>query len=196
MKLEWQITWIRAAYLCINLLTGFVRHILLNNNCSYFRVAILSLHFFIFNFIPRVMCCIKGTFCERWNNSHPKSHQKNLIYFTKQVSYLTAFYELKYLILYCWILENYCFPEASLLDPCKGWSMHISGVATGGARGAECHPWQQKICQKSGKKREKSGKKEEKSRRKGKNWEGSFTLPLLTDRADYATDAYWPIRGT
>ena len=71
-------------------------------------------------------------------------------------------------------------------------SMQISCVATGGAQVAECHPWQRKICQKSGKKREKSGKikkKEEKSGRKGKNWEGSFTLPLLTDRAGYATDA-------
>ena len=34
----------------------------------------------------------------------------------------------------------------------------------------------------------KIGGKEEKSGRKGKNWEGSFTLPLLTDRAGYATD--------
>ena len=48
-----------------------------------------------------------------------------------------------------------------------------------------------KICQKSGKNQEKSGKivkKEEKSGRKGKNREVSFTLPLLTDRAGYATD--------
>ena len=43
---------------------------------------------------------------------------------------------------------------------------------------------------KIGKKREKIwkiGKKEEKSERKGKYREGSFTLPLLTDRASYAT---------
>ena len=33
-----------------------------------------------------------------------------------------------------------------------------SGVATGGARGAECHPWQRKKCQKSGKRGKKSGK--------------------------------------
>ena len=42
----------------------------------------------------------------------------------------------------------------------------------------------------SGKRDEKSGKyreKEEKSERKGKNWEGSFTLPLLTNRAGFAT---------
>ena len=32
------------------------------------------------------------------------------------------------------------------------------------------------------------GKKGEKSGRKGKNREGSFTLPLLTERASYATD--------
>ena len=33
-----------------------------------------------------------------------------------------------------------------------------SGIATGGARGAECHPWQRKNCQKSGKSGGKSGK--------------------------------------
>ena len=42
--------------------------------------------------------------------------------------------------------------------------------------------------EKSGKIRKKSGKKEEKSGRKGKNREDSFTLPLLTERAGYATD--------
>ena len=62
-----------------------------------------------------------------------------------------------------------------------------SGIATGGNRGAECHPWQLKNCQESGKRGEKSGKKEEKSGRKGKNQEGSITLPLLTDRTSYAT---------
>ena len=36
-------------------------------------------------------------------------------------------------------------------------------------------------------KRKKFRKKEDKSGRKGKNWEGSFTLPLLTDRVGYAT---------
>ena len=35
--------------------------------------------------------------------------------------------------------------------------------------------------------RENGRKKEDKSGRKGKNWEVSFTLPLLTDRAGYAT---------
>ena len=42
---------------------------------------------------------------------------------------------------------------------------------------------QEEIRKKSG----KIGKKEEKSGRKGNNWEVSFTLPLLTDRAGYAT---------
>ena len=34
---------------------------------------------------------------------------------------------------------------------------------------------------------EKEGENQEKLGRKGKNQEGSFTLPLLTDRAGYAT---------
>ena len=37
-------------------------------------------------------------------------------------------------------------------------------------------------------KRDKIVKKEAKSGRKVKNRKGSFTLPLLTERADYATD--------
>ena len=37
------------------------------------------------------------------------------------------------------------------------------------------------------KKEEKRGKNQEKLGRKGKNQEGSFTLPLLTERAGYAT---------
>ena len=40
---------------------------------------------------------------------------------------------------------------------------------------------------KIGKKSGKIGKKEEKLGRTGKNLEGSVTLPLLTDRAGYAT---------
>ena len=58
-------------------------------------------------------------------------------------------------------------------------------------------PWQRKKCQKEGKNqekerknREKNREKEEKSGRKGQNREGSFTLPLLTNRAGYATD-WW-----
>ena len=73
----------------------------------------------------------------------------------------------------------------------KFWSVCFiflySGVAIGVARWAECHPWQRKICQKGGKIR----KKEEKSGRKGKNREGYFTLPLLTDRTGYATVLVW-----
>ena len=65
-----------------------------------------------------------------------------------------------------------------------------------GGKGAECHPWQRKNAKKQeksgkyqeiGKKSGKIEKKEEKSGRKGKNREVSFTLPLLTDRAGYAT---------
>ena len=65
-----------------------------------------------------------------------------------------------------------------------------SGVATGGARGSRVQPLIAKNLPKIGKKRgkiRKNQKKEEKSGRKGKNREGSFTLPLLTDRAGYAT---------
>ena len=57
-----------------------------------------------------------------------------------------------------------------------------------GGKGGRVPPLTAKICQKSGEKSGKIGKKEEKSGRKGKNREVSFTLPLLTDRADYATE--------
>ena len=40
--------------------------------------------------------------------------------------------------------------------------------------------------EKEGRNQEKI-KKKEKLGRNGKNWDGSFTLPLLTDRAGYAT---------
>ena len=65
-----------------------------------------------------------------------------------------------------------------------------SGVATGGSRGQSATPDSEKFAknlEKEGKNQEKSGKREEESGRKGKNLEGSFTLPLLTDRAGYAT---------
>ena len=50
-----------------------------------------------------------------------------------------------------------------------------------------------KIRKKNRKREEKSGKKleEEKSGRKGQNREGSFTFPLLTNRAGYATVQTW-----
>ena len=73
-----------------------------------------------------------------------------------------------------------------------------SGVATGVARGAECQigkNW--KKIKKNREKEEKSGKnqeKEEKSGRNGNNREISFTLPLLTDRAGYATKSRPPLR--
>ena len=60
-----------------------------------------------------------------------------------------------------------------------------------GCKGGRVLPLTAKILLKIGKKRKKirknRGKKEKKSGRKGKNWEGSFTLPLLTDRAGYTT---------
>ena len=60
----------------------------------------------------------------------------------------------------------------------------------GGSRGQSATPNSEIFAKKSGKRREKSGKiggKKEESGRKGKNQEGSFTLPLLTDRAGYVT---------
>ena len=48
-------------------------------------------------------------------------------------------------------------------------------------------PDSEKFAKKLRKRREKIRKKEEESGRKGNNREGYFTLPLLTDRAGYAT---------
>ena len=62
-----------------------------------------------------------------------------------------------------------------------------------GVRGQSAPLDSKKTCKKSGKRGKhwegegKNWEKEEKSGRKGKNQEGSFTLPLLTDRAGYAT---------
>ena len=64
--------------------------------------------------------------------------------------------------------------------------LFYSGVPTWGSRGQSATPDSEKFAkdqEKEGKNREK----EEESGRKGKNREGSFTLPLLTDRAGYAT---------
>ena len=65
-----------------------------------------------------------------------------------------------------------------------------SGVVTGGGQGGHsATPNSKKFAknrEKEGKIR-KIGKKEEESGRKGKNREGSFTFPLLTDTAGYAT---------
>ena len=66
----------------------------------------------------------------------------------------------------------------------------ISGVATGGSRGGQSTTLDSEKIAKNREKRKKSGKilkKEEKSGRIGKNLEGSVTLPLLTNRAGYAT---------
>ena len=60
----------------------------------------------------------------------------------------------------------------------------------GGSRGQSATPDSEKFAnnrEKEGKKSGKIGKKEEESGRKGKHRDGSFTLPLLTDRAGYAT---------
>ena len=54
----------------------------------------------------------------------------------------------------------------------------------GGQRGQSATPDGKKIAKIRG---EKIRKKEEESGRKVKNREGSVTLPLLTDRAGYAT---------
>ena len=57
-------------------------------------------------------------------------------------------------------------------------------------QGGQSAPLTAKNLQKIGKKRgkiRKTGKKRKKNRRKEANREGSFTLPLLTDRAGYAT---------
>ena len=72
-----------------------------------------------------------------------------------------------------------------------------SGVASIGVRLAEYPPLTAKKLSKIGKETGKLGKREEKSGknqekegksgRKGQNQEGSFTLPLLTNMAGYAT---------
>ena len=65
----------------------------------------------------------------------------------------------------------------------------VSGIAIGGSRGCRVPPLRAKnlpIIRKREKIR-KNWEKEEISGRKGKNREGSFTLPLPTDRAGYAT---------
>ena len=86
--------------------------------------------------------------------------------------------------------EQVSYPFSTKQGKCQ-WRSQYRG------KGAECPPWQWKKMSKIRKKREKIGKKrgkikknqgkEEKSGRKGQNREGSFTLPLLTDRAGYAT---------
>ena len=68
----------------------------------------------------------------------------------------------------------------------------LSGVATGGCKGrGRVPPLTVKKLPKIGKKRKKSGKIWEKRGEIGKKMQKSgrffFTLPLLTDRAGYAT---------
>ena len=69
------------------------------------------------------------------------------------------------------------------------WIVVCSGVATGGGggggyRGAECHSWQRKNCQKSEKKQEKREKIGKKRQKLGRL---SHFAPPPTDRAGYAT---------
>ena len=75
-----------------------------------------------------------------------------------------------------WILVQ------QVLQKKNQWRSHQGG------EGGIVPPLTAKICQKSGKRWEKSGKKRKKWGRKGKYREVSFTLPLLTDRAGYATE--------
>ena len=64
----------------------------------------------------------------------------------------------------------------------------LSGLATRGGKGRQsATPDSEKIA-KNQEKEGKIRKKEGKSGRKGKIRESSFTLPLLTDRAGYATE--------
>ena len=73
-----------------------------------------------------------------------------------------------------------------------------SNIASGGGGWGRVPPWQQKHCQ-NWKKEKTSGKegkiweKEEKLERKGKNREGSFTMPLLTYREGWLR--HWFSKG-
>ena len=84
---------------------------------------------------------------------------------------------------------------------CSQWHSHWGG------KGGRVPPLTAKNLSKIGKKRKKSGKlgkkirknrgkKEEKSGRNGKNREISCPLPLLTDRAGYATVCSYGCNGT
>ena len=83
-----------------------------------------------------------------------------------------------------WVWNTFCYANISVLLPrlLITWP-HVMWRSHWGVKGAECHPWQRKKCQQS----EKTRKNQEKSGRKGKTREESFNLPLLTDRAGYAT---------
>ena len=60
----------------------------------------------------------------------------------------------------------------------------VSGVATGGQGGVGFPLDSKKIAKNWEKEGDNLKKKKEKE---GKNWDGSFTLPLLADRAGYDT---------
>ena len=63
-----------------------------------------------------------------------------------------------------------------------------SGVATGGQRGGQSAPIDSKTITKKSGKRGKNRKKRGKIGKKRQQLGRSFTLPLLIDRAGYATD--------
>ena len=69
-----------------------------------------------------------------------------------------------------------------------------SGIATEGSRGAECHPWQQKNCQKSGKRRRNRGKKRKNREQKAKIGKDLSLCPSwqIDPTAGYAT-AIWHV---
>ena len=84
-------------------------------------------------------------------------------------------------------------------NPAAQWGSHGGGGGGGVSREAEC-PYDSKIFvkkrEKSGKRGKKSGKRgkirknrQKQKKKKRKEKEGSFTLPLLTDRAGYTSAA-------
>ena len=77
------------------------------------------------------------------------------------------------------ILQPLCSPGCETqFSELLQWRSHWGG------KGGRVPPLTAKICQNL----KKIRKKEEKLERKGKNREVSFILPLLTDRAGYATE--------
>ena len=82
-----------------------------------------------------------------------------------------------------WICGTHCNFHLQMIR--RGINVPLSGVGQGGQGGRV--PLDSEKMPKIGKKREKIRKKREKEGKSGKrkNREGSFTLPLLTDRAGY-----------
>ena len=122
----------------------------------------------------------------RWNYNHDTSHD---VLWHQQIGRNPDAHLQRTMSNY-WQKENIDIIFKKLISmKMAAMFIYLSGVATRGSRGRECPSWHWKNCQKLGK-REKIRKKQEKerkNRKKKKNWEGSFTLPLLTDRAGYTT---------